>query len=383
MREGALANLFQPTEHISEDTVIEEKRPAPRETPGARDEAAYIASIKVVGVGGGGTNAVRRMVETGMKGVEFIAVNTDAQALAACEADVKIHVGGELTRGLGSGADPGIGIEALRRSRDEIKKILRGADLVFVTAGEGGGTGTGAAPIVAEIARESGALAIGIVTRPFSFEGTRRNIQAEEGIRRLREAADTVIIVPNDRLLQVVDRNTSLLDAFAVADDVLRQGVQSICDLINLPGLINLDFADVRTIIKGAGSALMGIGVASGENRAEEAAQRAIGSPLLETSIEGARGILLNVKGGSDVALHEANEAARVVAAAAAEDANIIFGTVVDEKLVDTITVTVIATGFDRQAAPPPARRPEAPPESRPHPAAAAEPEEAPDFLAF
>ena len=238
----------------------------------------------------------------------------------------------------------------MERSRDEVKKVLRGADLVFITAGEGGGTGTGAAPVIAEVARETGALTIGIVTRPFSFEGTNRNIQAEEGIRTLREAADTVIIVPNDRLLQVVERGTSLLEAFAVADDVLRQGVQSICDLINTPGLINVDFADVRTIISGAGSALMGIGIASGENRATEAARQAIGSPLLETSINGARGILLNVKGGTDVALHEANEAAQVIAEVASEDANIIFGTVVDESLTDTIQVTVIATGFDRGA---------------------------------
>ena len=348
MRKGVLASLFQSTEHISEDLSIEEKRPAPRETTSPRQEEAYIAAIKVVGVGGGGTNAVNRMVHAGIRGVEFIAVNTDAQSLAMCEADVKIHVGGELTRGLGGGADPKVGIEAMERSRDEVKQVLRGADLVFVTAGEGGGTGTGAAPVIAAAARETGALTIGIVTRPFSFEGTRRNIQAEEGIRRLREASDTVIIVPNDRLLQVVEPGTSLLDAFAVADDVLRQGVQSICDLINLPGLINLDFADVRTIMRGAGSALMGIGTARGENRAVEAARQAIGSPLLETSIEGARGILLNVKGGGDCALYEANEAAQVVAEAATEDANIIFGTVVDENMGDTIQVTVIATGFDR-----------------------------------
>ena len=348
MKEGALSSLFRPTEHISEDTTIEEKRPAPRAMPVTRPEPAYLASIKVVGAGGGGTNAINRMINAGVKGVEFIAVNTDAQALQTCDADVKIHVGGELTRGLGGGADPNVGIEALERSRDEVKNVLRGADLVFITAGEGGGTGTGAAPVIASLAREAGALTIGIVTRPFSFEGTKRNIQAEEGIRRLREAADTVIIVPNDRLLQVVDQGTSLLDAFRVADDVLRQGVQSICDLINLPGLINLDFADVRTIMSGAGSALMGIGTATGENRAEEAARQATGSPLLETSIEGARGILLNVKGGTDVALHEANEAAQVVAAAAAEDANIIFGMVVDESLHDMIQVTVIATAFER-----------------------------------
>ncbi|MEW6020293.1 MAG: cell division protein FtsZ, partial [Pseudomonadota bacterium] len=303
----------------------------------AREEAAYIAAIKVVGVGGGGTNAVNRMIEAGIRGVEFIAINTDAQALSNCDADVKIHVGGELTRGLGGGADPGVGNEALERSRDEIKTVLRGADLVFITAGEGGGTGTGGAPVVAACARDVGALTVGIVTRPFSFEGTRRNIQAEEGIRRLRQEADTVIVVPNDRLLQVVNRETTLLHAFAVADDVLRQGVECLCDLINRPGLINLDFADVRTIISGAGSALMGVGVARGENRATEAAKAAIGSPLLETSIDGARGIILNVKGGSDVSLHEANEAAQVVAAAAHEEANIIFGTIVDESLGDSI----------------------------------------------
>ncbi len=348
MKEGALANLFQPTEHISEDTSIEERRPAPRESAKPRENEAYIAAIKVVGVGGGGTNAVNRMIDAGIKGVEFIALNTDAQALQMSDADVKIHVGGELTRGLGGGADPRIGSEAMERSRDEVKKVLRGADLVFITVGEGGGTGTGAAPVIAEVARETGALTIGIVTRPFSFEGTNRNIQAEEGIRRLREAADTVIIVPNDRLLQVVDRGTSLIEAFAVADDVLRQGVQSICDLINTPGIINVDFADVRTIISGAGSALMGIGIASGENRATEAARQAIESPLLETSIDGARGILLNIKGGSDVALHEANEAAQVIADVVSDEANIIFGTVVDESLTGTIQVTVIATGFDR-----------------------------------
>ncbi len=352
MKEGALANLFRHTEHISEDTTIEERRPAPRQEE-PRPETPYIASIKVVGVGGGGTNAVQRMIDAGVMGVEFIAVNTDAQGLQNCEADVKIHVGGELTQGLGGGADPAVGVEAMERSRDEVKKVLRGADLVFITAGEGGGTGTGAAPVIAEIARDLGALTIGIVTRPFSFEGTRRNIQAEEGIRRLRRAADTVIVVPNDRLLQVVNRETSLLEAFAVADDVLRQGVQSICDLINLTGLINLDFADVRTIMSNAGSALMGVGEANGENRAKVAAEAAIGSPLLETSIEGARGILLNIRGGADVALYEANEAAQVVSAAAAEDANIIFGTTVDEGLGDAIRVTVIATGFDEKAAKP------------------------------
>src|ERR1051325_7038915 len=273
----------------------------------------YLAVIKVVGVGGGGTNAVNRMVDAGLRGVEFIAVNTDAQALLMCDADVKIHIGSKITRGLGAGADPTIGQEAALESRDELKEALKGADMVFVTAGKGGGTGTGAAPVIAEIARELGALTVGVVTRPVGFEGRKRADQADQGIRELREKVDTLIIIPNDRLLQVVEKRTSIVDAFRIADDVLRQGVQGITDLITVPGLINLDFADVRTIMRQAGSALMGIGVAGGENRAAEAAKAAISSPLLEASVEGATGILLNITGGPDIGLFEVNEAAEVV----------------------------------------------------------------------
>jgi cell division protein FtsZ len=314
-----------------------------------RDQSGnYLAVIKVVGVGGGGTNAVNRMVDAGLRGVEFIAVNTDAQALMMCDADVKIHIGSKITRGLGAGADPAIGQEAAVESRDELKEALKGADMVFVTAGKGGGTGTGAAPVIAEIARELGALTVGVVTRPFQFEGARRGDQAEQGIRVLREKVDTLIIIPNDRLLQVVEKRTSIGDAFRIADDVLRQGVQGITDLITVPGLINLDFADVRTIMRDAGSALMGIGVASGENRAAEAARAAISSPLLEASVEGATGILLNITAGEDLGLFEVNEAAEIIGSAADQDANIIFGAVIDEALGDQVRVTVIATGFDR-----------------------------------
>jgi cell division protein FtsZ len=314
-----------------------------------RDQSGnYLAVIKVVGVGGGGTNAVNRMVDAGLRGVEFIAVNTDAQALMMCDADVKIHIGSKITRGLGAGADPAIGQEAAVESRDELKEALKGADMVFVTAGKGGGTGTGAAPVIAEIARELGALTVGVVTRPFQFEGQRRGDQAEQGIRVLREKVDTLIIIPNDRLLQVVEKRTSIGDAFRIADDVLRQGVQGITDLITVPGLINLDFADVRTIMRDAGSALMGIGVASGENRAAEAARAAISSPLLEASVEGATGILLNITAGEDLGLFEVNEAAEIIGSAADQDANIIFGAVIDEALGDQVRVTVIATGFDR-----------------------------------
>ena len=303
--------------------------------------------IKVVGVGGGGTNAVNRMVDAGLKGVEFIAVNTDAQALLMCDADVKIHIGSQATRGLGAGADPVVGKAAAQESRDELKEALKGADMVFVTAGEGGGTGTGAAPIVGELASEElGALSVGVVTRPFSFEGRKRAQQAERGIEELRDTVDTLITIENDRLLQVVERRTSIVDAFKLADDVLRQGVQGITDLITIPGLVNLDFADVRTIMRGAGSALMGIGTASGESRATEAAQAAVSSPLLEASIEGATGILLNVTGGSEIGLFEVNEAAEVVTGAADQNANVIFGAVIDESLTDEIRVTVIATGF-------------------------------------
>src|SRR3954449_5633955 len=307
---------------------------------------SYLAVIKVVGVGGGGSNAVNRMVDAGLRGVEFLAVNTDAQALLMCDADVKIHIGSKITRGLGAGADPNIGREAAMESRDELKEALKGADMVFVTAGKGGGTGTGAAPIIAEIARELGALTVGVVTRPFTFEGQKRGDQAEQGIRALREKVDTLIIIPNDRLLQVVEKRTSIVDAFRIADDVLRQGVQGITDLITVPGLINLDFADVRTIMREAGSALMGIGIASGENRAGEAARAAVSSPLLEASIEGATGILLNIPGPADLGLFEVNEAAEVVTGAADQNANVIFGAVVDEAMGDEITVTVIATGF-------------------------------------
>jgi cell division protein FtsZ len=303
--------------------------------------------IKVVGVGGGGTNAVNRMVDAGLSGVEFIAVNTDAQALLMCDADVKIHIGSQATRGLGAGADPVVGKAAAQESRDELKEALKGADMVFVTAGEGGGTGTGAAPIVGELASEElGALSVGVVTRPFSFEGRRRAQQAERGIEDLRDMVDTLIVIENDRLLQVVEKRTSIVDAFKLADDVLRQGVQGITDLITIPGLVNLDFADVRTIMRGAGSALMGIGAASGENRATEAAQAAVSSPLLEASIEGATGILLNVTGGRDIGLFEVNEAAEVVTGAADQNANVIFGAVIDDSLTDEVRVTVIATGF-------------------------------------
>jgi cell division protein FtsZ len=312
-----------------------------------RDQTGnYIAVIKVCGVGGGGSNAVTRMVEAGVSGVEFIAVNTDAQALLMSEADVKIQIGSKGTRGLGAGANPEVGIAAATESRDELKEALKGADMVFVTAGEGGGTGTGAAPIVARLAQEIGALTVGVVTRPFSFEGRRRSEIASRGVDELREEVDTLIVIENDRLLQVVEKRTSILDAFTLADDVLRQGVQGITDLITIPGLVNLDFADVRTIMNEAGSALMGIGTASGENRATEAARSAVSSPLLESSIEGATGILLNVTGGSDIGLFEVNEAAQVVTSAADQNANVIFGAVIDESLKDEVRVTVIATGF-------------------------------------
>jgi cell division protein FtsZ len=309
--------------------------------------ANYLAVIKVVGVGGGGTNAVNRMVEAGVKGVEFIAVNTDMQALLMSDADYKVHIGVELTKGLGAGADPDVGFQAAEESRAEIKEALQGADMVFITAGEGGGTGTGGAPVIAEIAKEEiGALTVAVVTRPFAFEGRKRAIQAEEGINRLRDHVDTLIIIPNDRLLQVAEKKTSILDAFRIADDVLRQGCQGITDLITVPGLINLDFADVRTVMKDAGTALMGIGVATGDNRSHEAAKAAIASPLLESSIEGANGVLLSISGGSDLGLFEVNEAAEVVQAAASPDANIIFGAVIDDSMMDQIRVTVIATGF-------------------------------------
>ena len=314
-----------------------------------RDQSGnYLAVIKVVGTGGGGSNAVNRMVEAGLRGCEFIAVNTDAQALLMVEADQKIHIGAAATRGLGAGADPQKGYEAAMESRDELKEALKGADMVFVTAGEGGGTGTGSAPVIAEISRELGALTVGVVTRPFGFEGGRRAEQAQAGIGKLRDHVDTLIVIPNDRLLQVVEKQTSVMEAFRMADDVLRQGVQGITDLITIPGLVNLDFADVRTIMTDAGSALMGIGEADGESRAAEAARVAVSSPLLEASVEGATGILLNITGGSDLGLFEVNEAAEVVTGAADTNANIIFGAVIDENLAGRVRVTVIATGFDR-----------------------------------
>jgi cell division protein FtsZ len=312
-----------------------------------RDQSGnYLALIKVVGVGGGGTNAVNRMVDAGLSGVEFIAVNTDAQALMMCDADVKIHIGSQSTRGLGAGADPAVGLAAAQESRDELKESLKGADMVFVTAGEGGGTGTGGAPIVAELARELQALTVGVVTKPFVFEGRKRSQQAELGIDNLRDRVDTLIVIENDRLLQVVEKKTSVVDAFRMADDILRQGVQGITDLITVPGLVNLDFADVRTIMREAGSALMGIGTAAGENRAAEAARAAVSSPLLETTIEGATGILLNITGGPEIGLFEVNEAAEVVTSAADQNANVIFGAVIDDAMGDEVRVTVIATGF-------------------------------------
>ncbi len=307
----------------------------------------YLAVIKVVGIGGGGVNAVNRMIEVGLKGVEFIAVNTDAQALLMSDADVKLDVGRELTRGLGAGADPEVGKKAAEDHQDEIEDVLRGADMVFVTAGEGGGTGTGGAPVVARIARSLGALTIGVVTRPFTFEGRRRSVQADSGIEALRAEVDTLIVIPNDRLLQISDRSVSVLDAFHSADQVLLSGVQGITDLITTPGLINLDFADVKSVMQGAGSALMGIGFARGDDRAVQAAEMAISSPLLEASIDGAHGVLLSIQGGSDLGLFEINEAARLVQEAAHPEANIIFGAVIDDALGDEVRVTVIAAGFD------------------------------------
>jgi cell division protein FtsZ len=323
-----------------------------------RDQSGnYLAVIKVVGVGGGGTNAVNRMVDAGLSGVEFIAVNTDAQALMMSDADSKLHIGSAATRGLGAGADPAVGQAAAQESRDELKESLKGADMVFVTAGEGGGTGTGAAPVVAELAHDIGALTVGVVTKPFAFEGRKRAQQAETGIDNLRQRVDTLIVIENDRLLQVVEKKTSVVEAFRMADDILRQGVQGITDLITVPGLVNLDFADVRTIMRDAGSALMGIGSASGENRAAEAARAAVSSPLLETTIEGATGILLNITGGPAIGLFEVNEAAEVVTSAADQNANVIFGAVIDDAMGDEVRVTVIATGFGGRRR----RRPAAP----------------------
>jgi cell division protein FtsZ len=362
MRDGPLAQLFKATESSeaadtppaapadepvrSRPQVVDLPETGGDTGPSRAAGAPYLAVIRVVGVGGGGCNALNRMIDAGVTGVEFIAVNTDIQQLQMSNAPTKIHIGREQTQGLGSGADPEVGRLAAEDSHDRVKTVLRGSDMVFVTAGEGGGTGSGAAPVVARIAREVGALTVGIVTSPFRFEGARRSLQADAGVQALRDAADTVIVIPNDRLLEVLDKGTPLVEAFQVADDVLRQGVQGICDLITLPGLINLDFADVRTIMGNAGSAMMGIGMATGANRANEAASRAIQSPLIDHQVRAARGILLSISGGSDLALHEVNEAAEVVRAAADDQTNIIFGASVDERLAGQLWVTVVATGF-------------------------------------
>lgn len=308
-----------------------------------------LAVIKVIGVGGGGNNAVNRMIEHGVEGVEFIAVNTDAQALNLSEAEVKLQIGTKLTRGLGAGANPEVGKKAAEESREQIEEALRGADMVFVTAGMGGGTGTGAAPVIAQVAKDLGALTVGVVTRPFTFEGRKRQTQAIAGITAMKDSVDTLIVIPNDKLLEIVDKNTPMIEAFREADNVLRQGVQGISDLIAVPGLINLDFADVKTIMSNKGSALMGIGISTGENRASEAAKKAISSPLLETSIDGAKGVLMNITGGSNLSLFEVQEAADIVASASDEDVNMIFGSVINDNLKDEIIVTVIATGFTEE----------------------------------
>ncbi len=310
-------------------------------------ELDQLATIKVIGVGGGGNNAVNRMIEHGVQGVEFIAVNTDAQALNLSKAEVKIQLGTKLTRGLGAGANPEVGRKAAEESKEQLEEALQGADMIFVTAGMGGGTGTGAAPVIAQVAKEIGALTVGVVTRPFMFEGRKRSTQAVTGIDGLKENVDTLIVIPNDRLLEIIDKNTPMLEAFREADNVLRQGVQGISDLIATPGLINVDFADVKTIMSDKGSALMGIGIATGENRATEAAKKAISSPLLETSIDGARGVLMNITGGGNLSLYEVQEAADIVTSAADQEVNVIFGSVINEDLKEEIVVTVIATGFD------------------------------------
>ncbi|CAM4142553.1 cell division protein FtsZ [Listeria booriae] len=327
--------------------------------------AESLATIKVIGVGGGGNNAVNRMIEHGVQGVDFIAVNTDAQALNLSKAEVHLQIGTKLTRGLGAGAVPEIGKKAAEESREMIEEALKGADMVFVTAGMGGGTGTGAAPVIATIAKEMGALTVGVVTRPFGFEGPKRTKQAAIGTEAMKEAVDTLIVIPNDRLLQIVDKNTPMLEAFREADNVLRQGVQGISDLIAVPGLINLDFADVKTIMTNRGSALMGIGIGTGENRAADAAKKAISSPLLETSIDGAKGVLMNITGGSNLSLYEVQEAAEIVSSASDEDVNMIFGSVINDELQDELIVTVIATGFDEAAQ----AKQKAQPQSRPNPA--------------
>lgn len=374
MREGPLSELFRSTDP-SAFPVERDAPSAARRNPG--EASNYVAVIRVVGVGGAGCNAVDRMIEAGLRGVEFLAINTDRQALEDSDADVRIPIGLEITRGLGTGGDVALGEQALRESEEQVRRALRGSDLVFIAAGEGGGTGSGAAPAVAKIARELGALTVAVVTRPFAFEGRRRMRAAEDGLSRLQQAADTVIVIPNDRLMAVLDRGTSMVDAFKVADDLLRQGVQGICDMITLPGLINLDFADVRTIIRGAGSALLGIGYAGGGNRASEAAQAAIASPLLETPIDGAKGILLGITGGPDLSLLEVSEAARVVADAADPDANIIFGATIDPDLEGQVWVTVVAANFSGVRAVP-APPPEPPARSSAAPAGAAQPAQAP-----
>jgi cell division protein FtsZ len=336
---------LRPVEELPRIEVLPE--PAPRLHRATHSEpGAYLAVIRVVGVGGAGLNAINRMIDAGISDVEFVAVNTDIQQLALADAPVKIHIGRELTQGLGSGASADLGRRAAEESYDQVKRALRGSDMVFVTAGEGGGTGSGGAPVVARIARELGALTVGIVTTPFHFEGTKRRAQAAEGIEALRENCDTVIVIPNDKLLEVLDEKTTMLDAFRIADDVLRQGVQGICDLITMPGIINLDFADVKTIMKDAGSALMGIGYATGDDRAVRAAESALSSPLIDTELVGARGILLSIAGGDDLSLFEVNEAAEVVRRGARDDTNIIFGATIDERLTGQVWITVIATGL-------------------------------------
>jgi cell division protein FtsZ len=408
MREGPLSELFRNTVEGPPQTP-QDREPPPwgRDAPAFPQERSnYLAVIKCVGIGGGGVNAVNRMIEAGIRGVEFIAINTDRQSLDASEADVRIPVGLELTRGRGTGGNASLGEQAMRESEEHIRRALRGADLVFIATGEGGGTGTGGAPVVAKLAREMGALTIAVVTRPFAFEGSRRQGMADTGVNALRDQADTIIVIQNDRLLSVLDRGVSMVDAFRVCDDLLRQGVQGITDMITLPGLINLDFADVRTVIRGAGTALLGIGYASGANRAEDAALAAISSPLLETPIDGARGILLGVTGGPDLSLAEINRAARVVADASDPEANIIFGATVDPELEGKVWVTVVAAGFSGRRAvaarPPEPPKPAtfaqpAPPAAPPRPAPAspfastvaaggddapAEPPEAPDLSA-
>lgn len=355
MREGPLSELFRNTDPTSgpvddaPEGVVPDREPPAPEPPGpipGPDGVNYVAVIRVVGVGGAGCNAINRMIEAGLRGVEFIAVNTDRQALDASEADVRIPVGMEVTRGLGTGGDLQRGELAVRESEEQIRRALRGSDLVFIAAGEGGGTGTGGAPLVAKVARELGALTVAVVTRPFAFEGNRRKRTADTGLEKLHENADTVIVIPNDRLMSVLERGTSMVEAFQVCDDLLRQGVQGICDLITLPGVVNLDFADVRTIIRGAGTALLGIGYAGGGNRATEAALAAIASPLLETPIDGAKGILLGLTGGPDLSLVEVSEAAQVVANAADPEANIIFGATIDPELEGQVWVTVVAANF-------------------------------------